>query len=125
MQGAKTLKTIFPCSRRVHLHKSAGLKTIFEQIPNKHKNDAKNDPDETTVKLHKNIMRKKMKIQQILRMFRCWLPLWTHLLEPFPRWRVFVRDLFFGTSEGYPLGQIWASLGAHLVRFCRLVGRFL
>ena len=32
MQGVKTLKTMFPCELRVHLHKSANFKTIFEQI---------------------------------------------------------------------------------------------
>ena len=46
MQGVKTSKTMFPCKRRAHLHKSASFKTIFEQIrkKEKHKNDAKNDP---------------------------------------------------------------------------------
>ena len=43
MQGAKTFKIMFLCERRVHLHKSAGFKTIFEEIPPNHKNDAKND----------------------------------------------------------------------------------
>ena len=44
MQGVKTAKFMFPCWRRVKLHKSAGFKTIFEQIQTNHKNDAENDP---------------------------------------------------------------------------------
>ena len=38
MQGAKKSKI-----RRVHLHKSANVKTIFEQIQKVHKNDASID----------------------------------------------------------------------------------
>ena len=30
MQGAKTSKTMLPCERRVHLHKSASFKMMFE-----------------------------------------------------------------------------------------------
>ena len=44
MQGATTSKTMFPCRRRAHSHKSASFKTIFEQISTNHKNDARFDP---------------------------------------------------------------------------------
>ena len=45
MQGAKTSKIMFPCGRRVHLHKSASFKTNLI-------NDAKNNPKmiDTTIK---------------------------------------------------------------------------
>ena len=43
MQGAKVSKTMLPCWRRVHLHKSASFKTIFENIQANHTNDAKID----------------------------------------------------------------------------------
>ena len=45
MQGAKTSKTMSPCGRRVHIHKSASFKTIFEQIPNIDKSSAKTDSE--------------------------------------------------------------------------------
>ena len=38
LQGAKTSKTMLPCKRRVHLHKSASFKMIFEQFQKKYKN---------------------------------------------------------------------------------------
>ena len=44
MQGAKTSKNMLPCKRRVHLYKSTSFKTVFKQIQNNHKNDAKIDP---------------------------------------------------------------------------------
>ena len=44
MHGAKTSKVMFPCWRRVHLHKTASFKAIFEQVQKNHKNYAKNDP---------------------------------------------------------------------------------
>ena len=44
MQGAKTSQIMLPWRRRVHLHKSASFKTIFEQILKSHENDANNDP---------------------------------------------------------------------------------
>ena len=37
--------TMLPCKRRVHLHKSAILETIFEQIKTSHKNYVKINPD--------------------------------------------------------------------------------
>ena len=37
MQGAKTLKIMFLCGRREHLHKSASFKTIFEEMLTNHK----------------------------------------------------------------------------------------
>ena len=43
MQGAKTSKLMLPCGRRVHLHKSASSKAIFEQLLTNHENDAKID----------------------------------------------------------------------------------
>ena len=43
MQGAATLKTMFPCGRRVHLHKLVSFKTIFEQMQIIHTNDVGGD----------------------------------------------------------------------------------
>ena len=43
MQGANTSKTILPCGRRVHLHKSASLKKVFEQTLTNQRNEATND----------------------------------------------------------------------------------
>ena len=43
MQRVEKSKPMLPCWRRVHLHKSASFKTIFEQIPTNHKTDAKID----------------------------------------------------------------------------------
>ena len=47
---------MFPCGRRVHLHKSANLKTIFENILTNHTNYVKNDPKmiETLIKKPSN-----------------------------------------------------------------------
>ena len=41
MQGATKSKYMLPCGRRVHLHKPISFQTIFEQIPQNHKIDAK------------------------------------------------------------------------------------
>ena len=57
MRGAATSKTMFPCERGVHLHKSASSKTIFEKIQTSHKDDAKND-HKTIWKPIKNPSRK-------------------------------------------------------------------
>ena len=43
MKGAETLKTMLPCKRRVHLHKSINFKSIFEQLLKSHKNDVTNE----------------------------------------------------------------------------------
>ena len=53
-QGDQTSKTIFPCTRSVHLQKSASFKTIFEQITINHTNDAKHDSKiiETNLKVN-------------------------------------------------------------------------
>ena len=45
MQGTETSKTMLPCWRRVHLHKSRISKTIFEPIQKHHKINAKIDPN--------------------------------------------------------------------------------
>ena len=60
MQDAETSKIMLPCWRRVHLHKSASLKTIFEQIRKNHKNDAKNYP-----KLIEKHLQQKEKIGKL------------------------------------------------------------
>ena len=39
MQSAETSKTMLPCKRRVHLHKTASLKTVFKQSQHNHKNN--------------------------------------------------------------------------------------
>ena len=52
---------------------------------------------------------------KILQMFRFGLQFWIHLLEELRHQRFFIRDLFIGTSGGYPLGLILASSGAPLV----------
>ena len=54
MQGAKTSKIMFPCGRRVHLHKSASFKLIFGKFRTNHKNDAKIDTKiiENPFKIH-------------------------------------------------------------------------
>ena len=44
MQDAKTLKTMFVCGRRVHLHESASCKTSFKRYLKSHRNDNKIDP---------------------------------------------------------------------------------
>ena len=56
MQGAKTSKTMLPCGRSEHFHKSASFKTSFEQIQKDHKHDASNDPKmiERTIKNSSN-----------------------------------------------------------------------
>ena len=43
MQGAKTLKAMLLCRRRVHSHKSFSIKTIFEQFIKNHTHGVKND----------------------------------------------------------------------------------
>ena len=55
------------------------------------------------------MMRKNIEkhISKILQVFRCWLPFPWHFR---PVANLF-RDLFFGTSGGYPLGSILASPG--------------
>ena len=41
MKGVKILKTVFPCGRRVHLHKSVTFKTTFYYYYKRYKNSAK------------------------------------------------------------------------------------
>ena len=65
MQGAKTSKAMLPCERPVYLHKLVRSKTIFEQIAQNHKNNAKNDPkkvDKNNLKTSKNDAGKHRKI---------------------------------------------------------------
>ena len=44
MQGAKTSKNMLSSERRVHLHESAGFRTLLEHIVKIHKDDDKIDP---------------------------------------------------------------------------------
>ena len=44
MQGAKISKSMFPCVRRVHLHKSASFKLIRGKNQTNHKKNAKSGP---------------------------------------------------------------------------------
>ena len=99
MQGAKTSKTMFPCGRRVHLHKSAGFKTSFEQIQKSHKNHAKvNNPkmiEQTTKKsLKKRCGKKSEKLPKNTQKFRLWIPFGSQLLDPFPLWCVLFATCF-------------------------------
>ena len=124
MQGTETSKPMLPCGCRVHLHQLANFKTVFKQIQTNHTNYAKNDPGMAEQHIKKMMLTNIETLRQIRQIFRFWLPCWSQLLGWLPLWRVFCCDLFFGTSGGYPLGPILASLGALLVRFCQLFVRF-
>ena len=102
-----------PCKRRVHLHKSANFKTIFEHILTNHENNV--DPkmiDKSIQKPSNKWFGKTLKhitpnTQQI--------QIWDPILEPVA-WNFrlvarFVCDLFFRTSGGYtPLDLFWLLL---------------
>ena len=64
MQGAETSTMIFPCGRRVHLHKTVSSKTIFKQIQNDQKNDVELGTHivEQTIKTPSKLSRKKKRI---------------------------------------------------------------
>ena len=55
MQGAETSKTMIPCWRRVHFHKSTIFETMLEKIQKHHKHYAKIDP-----KMIENSIKKTM-----------------------------------------------------------------
>ena len=64
MQGAETSKIMLPCERRVHLHKSASFKTIFEKdLTNRQKNNVEIDLEniKSPFNKHKKRMRGNIK----------------------------------------------------------------
>ena len=113
MQGAITSKNMLPRRRRVHLHKSASFKTIFDQIKKNHKKYAKNDPKmiENT-KFRKNgVETNRNKFPAIRQTFRFWFPFWSQLLSPFTLWRVLFATCFSEPLGGTPLDRCWPPLG--------------
>ena len=83
MRGAETSKTMLPCMRGVHLHKSASFKMILEQPQTHHKTD-------TTPKIPFNTYSKHdaenldTYYQQYAKLSGCCFPFWSQILETFP-----------------------------------------
>ena len=124
---------MFPCGRRVHLHKSIVFKQIFEQNKTNHKNDTMFDPKttETHFRNIRKLMRKHLK-QYYPNSAK--LSDVGSLLEPFGSSFGAIRmtlssdsaicswllSFFFWTSGWYPLGPIlspkrkqnWSNLTA-------------
>ena len=89
---------MLPCRRRVHVHKSASFKTIFEQILNIYENDAKTNPRMIETSIWKSCFYQKYaKLSDVGSRFKpfAWL---------FPAVARLFRDLF-SESLG-PLGPI-------------------
>ena len=84
MRGVETSRTMLPCRRGVHLHKSASLKMIFEKTkqimqfiltidPKTIGQAIKNHPT-YHAEQHRNLLLK------IRNTFRYWLTFWSQLL---------------------------------------------
>ena len=108
MRSAKTSKHKLPCRRRVHLHKSASFKTIFEQKTLTNKTNCKNDhtmiEQSACGKTSTNITEHTPTLQIL-----------AFILKPvawnFPGVPRYFCDMFFWTSEGHPLDRCWPPLG--------------
>ena len=88
MRGAETSRYMLPYWRGVHLHKTASFKMIFLKIQTNH-NNYKPDPKSIETSISKTMQTMMRKIieqyyPKYAETFRCWFPLWIHVIEMFP-----------------------------------------
>ena len=124
MQGAITSKFMFPCGRRVHLHRSACYKTIFEQLQTNHNKYANIDP--TIIETIKYHLKKCWTQRKCYPTYAKCSDVGSHfgaICLPLSRCGRLFCDLFFGTSGRTSLGPIVASPAAPLVQFGLLFER--
>ena len=96
MWGTKTSKTMLPCRRGVHLHKSDSFEMGFGQKKNW-------NSQKWYGKTSTNIIQKTPN-------FRMLAPIWNHLLEIVSGWRVLITTYFSEPLGGTPWTGCWPPL---------------
>ena len=124
MQGAKTSNIMLACWRRVHLHKSASFKRIFEQIQTNQKRDTNFNSTMIVKSNFKLLMRKS--IENITPQIRKTFRFGALILKPVAwfcsRGSAFYFRLVFWTLWGVPPWTDLGLLGDPLVRNSGFVG---
>ena len=113
-------KTMFPCWRGVHVHKSASFKQSRETFQTNHKNDVSIDPKSSWNQLNEFQKRCRTVCKhttQNATNFQIGAPVLEPAASQFPAVARYVCDLLFGTSEGYPLDRFGPYDFKHLVVF--------
>ena len=114
-------KTMLPCLRRVHLHKSASFKTIFEPIQTNHKKDSKIDPKIIENQFWNHTKRVRKNIDEYWPQYSKF-QIGALILEPVA-WLIpgvahfCLRPVFRNHWGVPPVDRVWPSLGHPWIDF--------